>query len=298
MSLSLIESEGTEIQVPEATSMEALARAEIDIQVATAKRHPRSFERFLRQAQSMISVSPQVAETCRYVLPARKGSNERISGPSVRMAEIAASSWGNLRIVGRIVAEEAEQVVAQGVCHDLESNVAYAVEVRRRITTRTGQRYSSDMINTTANAAIAIATRNATLKVIPKSFIQVLEDHAIAVARGDEKTLPQRVDAAIGLLASKGIGEAKVFKTLGITGRADMSVDHLLTLRGYIQATRDGHATLEEIFADPEQPTAPKAKGSAALAERLAATPAAPSAHVAIVEPSGQIRDTEGGNDD
>jgi hypothetical protein len=56
------------------------------------------------------------------------------------MAEIAVSCWGNVRYGARVIEETDRFIVAQGVCHDLETNVYNAIEVRRRITGRTGRR--------------------------------------------------------------------------------------------------------------------------------------------------------------
>jgi hypothetical protein len=53
---------------------------------------------------------------------------KKIEGPSVRMAEVVAYSWGNLRVDARIATGGAKTVTAVGTAFDLERNVA----VRRR----------------------------------------------------------------------------------------------------------------------------------------------------------------------
>lgn len=265
-----------------ASALEAITRAEIDIQISTAKRFPRSPEKFLREAVSMVSVSPELAAQCSYCLPARKGEGGKggpISGPSVRLAEIIASCWGNLRVVGRIVEDDGQSVTAQGVCLDLERNVGYSVEARRGVSRRDGSRYSNDMVNVTCNAAIAIATRNATFKAVPRAYVNVVEEEAKAIARGDVKTLPERADRALGWFAGKGVKEEEIFKALGLVGRADMTLDHLMTLQGYKTAVSEGHATVEEIFRPAPEPTSqttrqPGESKSDALTRALAGEPA------------------------
>lgn len=263
------------------SALEAVTRAEIDIQISTAKRFPRSVDRFLKEAITMVSISPELAEKCTYALPGRRsegnGQGGPISGPSVRLAEIAACCWGNLRIVGRITDDDGKSVTAQGVCVDLERNVGYSVEVRRGVTKRNGDRFSADMVNVACNAAIAIATRNATFKAIPRAFVNVVHERAQEIARGDVATLSQRVDKALGYFESQGVTEQEVFKAIGVVGYADINLDHLATLTGFRSSIVEGVATIDELFradkiaAATSAPVAPGESKTSALKDRLVA---------------------------
>ncbi len=266
------------------TALESITRAEIDVQVATAKKYPRSMTKFMSEAKGMVALDPDLAAQCTFVLPTRKKNDDGtdggpITGPSVRLAEMLAICWGNLRITGRITDDDGKFITAQAVALDLERNVGYAVEVKRGVTFspkaryNAGARYTDDMIKTTCNAAIAIVTRNATFKVIPRAFVNMVQEEAQRVATGDVKTLPERTHAALGWFAGKGIREDRVFTALGIGGPADMTLDKLMTLHGYRTAVKEGLTTLDEIFATPKPPDAAPAPGeskSAALAERIA----------------------------
>lgn len=261
-------------------ALEALTRAEIDTQIATAKRFPRSPARFLAEARSMVAIDPDLAAKCTYVLPRKAkgedGKEKKISGPSVRLAEIVAVCWGNLRVAGRIVEDDGRSVTAQGVAIDLERNVGYSLEVRRGVTYKNGGRFSDDMVNVTCNAAIAIVSRNVTFKAVPRAFVSLIHEEAQAVARGDVKSLPDRTARALAWFAGQGVPEAEVFRVLEVNGQADMTLDDLATLNGYRTAISEGHATVEEIFR-PEAPLEAKAarKGSEGLSERLGAAPKA-----------------------
>src|SRR6185369_14649302 len=81
-------------------SLAGWQREEIDIQIATAKRYPRSITAFKRQCLEMATLDEETAGSMYYVLP-RAG--KKIEGPSVRLAEIAGSAWGNLRSKSYIV---------------------------------------------------------------------------------------------------------------------------------------------------------------------------------------------------
>src|SRR5262245_56131534 len=76
------------------------ADSSINVQVATAKKYPRDVQRSLEKARQLATLNDEVAEECHYSIP-RGG--KQIEGPSVRLAEVVASCWGNLRIGARIV---------------------------------------------------------------------------------------------------------------------------------------------------------------------------------------------------
>jgi hypothetical protein len=113
------------------------------------------------------------------------------------------------------------------------------------------------MVIVTCNAAIAIATRNATFKVIPRALVDEVWNHARHVAKGDIKTLPERIHAALAYFAKKGVHSAEVFKALDVPGIADISLDDLETLQGYWVSVEEGHATVDEIFR-PAPTSAPR----------------------------------------
>lgn len=230
-------------------ALEALTRGEIDIQIATAKRYPRSVKKFLEAALTMATLDEETASACFYVLPKRKGSEKPIEGPSVRLAEIAASAWGHMRVEGRVVAEDDRFITARGTAWDLESNVAIAFESRRRITTREGQRYSDDMINVTANAATSIAIRNSIFKVIPAAYTKQVYARCRQVAAGKIETLAKRRQEAIDYFGNMGIKPQRIFDLLDVKGIEDVTLDHLVTLKGLATAIREGDITITEAFA-------------------------------------------------
>lgn len=157
------------LDVVKTSALEVMTKVEIDQAVATAKAYPRSATTFKRRAIALATLDKETAASCFYTL--RKGGS-KVEGESVRLAEIVAATWGNIRVAGRILREEATYVVAQGICSDVENNYSSSVEVSRTIVGRNGNRYSVDMINTTKQAAIAIARRNAIFNVVPKALIK------------------------------------------------------------------------------------------------------------------------------
>ena len=49
--------------------MDLITREELDIQITTAKRFPRSITAFQTEARSMVTATQEIAESCFYVLP-------------------------------------------------------------------------------------------------------------------------------------------------------------------------------------------------------------------------------------
>lgn len=229
--------------------LEAQTRGEIDIQIVTARRFPRSIKAFKQKALEMATLDEETAAACFYVLPARRGSDKPIEGPSARLAEIVASAWGHMRIEARVVGEDDRFVTSRGTAWDMENNVAIAFEVRRRITTSSGQRYGDDMIGVTANAASSIALRNAVFKVVPSAFTREIYLKCRAVAVGTAQTLGSKRAAMLEYFQKMGVPPARVFALLVVRGAEDITLDHLATLKGLATAIKEGETTVDESFA-------------------------------------------------
>ena len=239
--------EGREVQSMsvEGSTVALLNKSEIDMQVATAHKYPRSIKRFRDESLQMVTLNQAVAESCIYALP-RGGKT--IEGPSARFAEVVASAWGNCRAGARVVSDSGDFITAQGVFHDLERNVAITYEVQRRITDSKGKRYNADMIGVTGNAASSIALRNAILKGVPKAFWDDMYQAARKTVMGDFKTLANRRADAMKAFVALGISEAQVFAKLEVTGIEDIGLEHLVVLRGLITAIKEGDTTPEQAF--------------------------------------------------
>ena len=269
------------LAVRDNATLVAIERAVIDQQIATAKAYPRSIELFKQDVLSMATLDQETAESMNYQLP-RDG--KLIEGPSIRLAEIAGSCWGNVRYGAEVVEVGDEYLVAQGRCHDLQRNVDIALRVRRRIVNKYGKRYGTDMIATTGQAACSIALRNAIFKVVPMAYIKPVLEAAKRVAAGDEKTLAARRDAAIEWFKAKSVKAEWVYGLLGVKGKEDIGLSHIAQLAGVRNAIKEGEATIEEFFspfADPAKHAGPVSvesmKAAVLTVETVGEKPAQPS---------------------
>ena len=253
-----------EVITAESGTLAVITKAEIDMQIATARQYPRSIKKFRTEMLDMVQLTEKIAEECIYALP-RDGKT--IEGPSARFAEVAASAWGNCRAGARTVSEENDFVVAQGVFHDLERNVAITYEVKRRIVNKYGKRFGADMIGVTANAACSIALRNAILKGIPKAFWSEMYDAARKAAIGDVKTLANKRAEMMLYFQKMGVTPEMIFAVLSVAGVEDIGMDELVTLKGMATAIKEGDTTVEQAFPMPQKED--KGKGVEGLKSTL-----------------------------
>ena len=229
--------------------MDAIEKANVDVQVATAKQFPRNVTRAIQNSIVMATIDPETAQMMRYALP-RGG--KPITGPSVHLAKLIVSNWGNVRAEAKVVQITDSQVVSRGTCWDLENNVATAIEVRRNIKGKGGQRFSDDMITVVGNAANSIAFRNAVFSVIPKAVTDKVYRAAQECITGDlsdeAKLLQKRTNCLKFFKDEYGITEEEVIKLCGKQTVNQIKADEIALMLGIYQSLKDGDTTVEEVM--------------------------------------------------
>jgi hypothetical protein len=231
----------------ESTALDFGAGQDLEVQITTARKFPRSIKLFIDRALEMATLDEETAKACFYALP-RDG--KRINGPSARLAEICAAAYGHLRVGAKVVREDDKWVYSVGAAWDVEANVAITFEVRRRIVDSKGRRYSDDMVGVTGNAASSIALRNAIFKIIPSAFWRPIYERCRKVAVGDAKTLAGRRSAMLEhFQKTMAVDPARVFAALGVKGVEDITLEHLEQMIGISNAIKEGDTTVEEAFA-------------------------------------------------
>src|SRR6185312_1913860 len=178
-------------EIIQPTAIEAIERAQLDMQVTTAKHYPRSLQQVKTKMLEFATLDQETAESCFYTLKRKDadGSEKIIQGPSIRLAEIAVSCYKNIRAGARIIDNDGKRIVSQGVCFDLENNVCISMEINRSIVTKKGHTFSQDMQTVVSNAANAISFRNTVFKVIPGALIKPVFEAAKTMAIGKGKPI-------------------------------------------------------------------------------------------------------------
>src|SRR5574344_1575217 len=228
---------------------QAQERAAIDTQVATAKQYPRDLKHVRDNSIAIVCMDKETAESCRYAKPT---GGKNVTGPSVHLARIVCQQYGNIRVQQRIKNIDASSIVAEAVAFDMETNYAVSVEARRSIVGRNGQRFSESVIETNAMAILAIAERNAILKVIPKAIIDTVYNEAFKFANGDlsdkAKLLIARDKALDFFKTEYGVTEKQVITLLGLKTKEAIKPEHIADLRGYMQSLKDKEVSPEDLF--------------------------------------------------
>lgn len=241
------------ITVSGSDMLEAINRSEVDIQVATAHRFPRDIEKCRANILALAAMDDTIAYNCFYHLERKDkdGNKSVIEGPSIRLAEIIAASWKNLRIAARIIGNDGKTITAQGVCHDLETNVAYSVETKRSILTSKGYTYSQDMQVVVGNAAAAIALRNAICKVVPAVLINS------CIKSIQQKALEHIKQQGVGSQWTQWLGfmqgtykltEKDILDYLGRKDGSEVTAEDIQKLAGAYNAIKESTTTVEEVF--------------------------------------------------
>ena len=241
--------ESDRVEIIEAGALESMTRAEAQMQVATAKRYPRSVQKFIDEATTMACLDAETAASMYYAKPQDKTI---IEGPSIRLAEIAAAAWGNISASRMIISTTHESVTALGYVWDMQTNSRSHLQITRSILKRNGQRFSDSMIATTQNAAMAIAYRNAIFSVIPRAYVEPIWHKAKKVAMGDEKTMVSRRDGAMSFFSKRGVAADRILNFSGKPSVDDMTLDDIGTLIGVVNAVKTGDTTIDDLM--PVQP--------------------------------------------
>lgn len=231
--------------------MDSIERANVDIQVSTAKMYPRDLKRSLNNAIAIVTIDRDTAFSCSYALP-RSGSP--ITGPSVHLAKIISQCYGNIRVEAKVVDITDKHVVSRGTAWDLENNYAVAFEVRRSICYKNGARYNDDMITVTGNAANSIAYRNAVLSIVPKTITDKAYKAAQELITGDlsseTKLIAQRKKTLDHFKDQYGIKEEEVLKLIGKQTPNQIGSGEIRLLIGINQSLQDGDATVDNLLKD------------------------------------------------
>ncbi|TPN34750.1 hypothetical protein [Mesorhizobium sp. B1-1-6] len=224
-----------------------LAMAELNQDVTTARAFPRSVAAVMRNITELVMLDEQTAKECVYAVP-RDGKT--IRGPSIRLAEIIASQWGNCHCASRVVhVDKIEKYVeSEGIFHDLETGLKRTARTRKNISKRDGGLYSQDMIMTAGNAAASIGMREAILKGVPKAVWRQAFEHAENVIRGDVTTLVERREDAMKALAGIGVTPERVFAAVGVAGIEEIGLDELTDLYAMYQGVKSKETDVDEVF--------------------------------------------------
>lgn len=238
-----------------AAAQQSRSISEVQAAMIVAKQFPRdeaaAYARIMQSCQRRT-----LAESALYSYP--KGGS-KVTGPSIRLAEVLARAWGNIDF-GIVELEQRNgESEMMAYAWDLETNTRQTkiFQVKHERHTRQGATALDDprdIYELTANQG-ARRLRACILGVIPGDVVDAAVDRCEETMRsGSREPIADRVRKMVAAFTSEfNVTPAMVEQRLG--HKLDSTSEtELVSLRKVYQSIRDGMAGVEQFFDRGEQP--------------------------------------------
>jgi len=223
--------------------------AEVQAAVVMARRFPRDEIRAVEKIRNACS-RPTLAESAVYQY-SRGGSD--VSGPSIRLAEAIASSWGNLQFGVREVEQRNGESTCEAFAWDVESNtrVVKSFKVSHIRHTKKGDTLLTDprdIYEMVANQG-ARRVRACILGIIPGDVVEDAVRQCETTLNAKADTTPEGLKKVADAFAEYGVTVKQL--EARIQRRWDsITAAQIVGLRKIIVSLRDGMSKPEDWF-DP-----------------------------------------------
>lgn len=186
----------------------------------------------LRAPEGMVYAKPQ--------------GNEKLRGPSIRMAEVAVRNFRNLWISEPRIEERDSRVTVTVEVLDLESNCSQPGTASTSLVGKDRKRLREDIVSNLVSATVAKAKRNAIIAIIGRTFFDtlvglcVVEERKRAREWSPEQRLKEWAKAAAWWTAKAGVGEAELLRFCRANSPAEVASEALIELREAHAAVQQG----------------------------------------------------------
>ena len=246
------------------------AIAEVQAAMMIARANPRdpvqAMDRILNAC-----TRPSLAESAIYCY-SRAGSN--VTGPSIRLAETLAQSWGNLQYGLRELSQANGESTVQAFAWDVETNTRKEVtfQVRHQRYTRNGSRRLEDprdVYELVANQG-SRRLRACILAVIPGDVTEAAVRQCELTQTSSADTSPEGVKRMVEAFAKLGVTreqiEARIQRRLDAIHPAQV-----VDLRRVYTSLHDGMSAIPDWFAVPQEEAPPATSATQAVKDKLKA---------------------------
>ena len=267
---------GAEVVAPQETGgalvevEQQRAVAETQAAMAIAKRFPRNQIQALDRILTACT-RPTLAEAALYSY-SRGGTD--ITGPSIRLAEAIAQSWGNLQFGIRELEQRHGSSTVEAFAWDIETNVRQTktFQVAHKRHTRKGS-YSledpRDIYEMTANQG-ARRLRACVLGIVPGDVVEAAVKQCEQTLKSRVEITPEKIQSLVEKFGAYGVTKKQI--EARIQRRLDAITPALMVSLGKIyNSIKDGMSVASDWF-DPEpgdQDKPPAPKGAAGLKGKL-----------------------------
>lgn len=241
------------------------AIAEVQAAVVMAKRFPRDQKRAYDKIM-LACQRPSLAESAIYSY-ARGGTD--ISGPSIRLAEAIAQSWGNLQFGIRELEQRNGESTVEAYAWDIESNTRQLkiFQVAHKRHTKKGDYNLTDPRDIYENVANngARRLRACILGLIPGDIVDaaVAQCEATLIAKAD--TSPETTKKLVEAFKVLGVTKEQIEKRIQRTLDA-ITPAQIVGMRKIYNSLKDGMSSPADWF---EATTPAESKGMEGLKEKM-----------------------------
>lgn len=241
--------------------------------VKLAKQFPRNMKRTLDNALAELDLDPALASKAYYSIPYKQWNPKTqaeetvwVEGPSIKAAMSLAGHWGNCADGVRVVEQDEERIVVEGVFIDYERN---RTTVRQQTVSRL--RYDKknakmvplreDRVAMAVQAGGSKAVRNCIINEIPAVIVERYISKAKALASGvtkgaklTAKDMKARLEKMAAAFSAFGVSEAQLAAYMkGNLGSLGSNEDKLAHMVGVYNSIKDGMTQAAEVFGAGEE---------------------------------------------
>ena len=245
-----MEQNNNQLRTAQADMMIARQAQEVQVAMLSAKKFPRNETEAINRIKAVCQ-RPTLADQAIYTYP-RGG--QRVSGPSIRLAEALAQNWGNVDtgVIELCTANGRSEMMAYA--WDLETNtrVTKTFSVEHKRDTKQGRKDLTDgrdIYEATANFA-ARRQRACILSVIPGDIVEMaVAETRKTMAEADKRPIDEIVASLTKSFKSLGVDQEHLEKYIDKQLTVALKED-LVDLRGVYKAIKDGQSKPEDFFPD------------------------------------------------
>jgi len=229
---------------------------EVQAAMVIAKRFPRdeieAYNRIIRACSRKA-----LAESAMYEYP-RGG--QKVTGPSIRLAEVLAQSWGNIDYGVIELEQKNSESQMMAYAWDLETNTRqtkiFAVPHKRKANKQIKELDDPrDIYELTANQG-ARRVRSCILGIIPGDIIEsAIKQCEVTIVSGESKPLTDRAREMVAAFDKLGVTQAMLEKNIGCNMDA-FSLRDILKLGKIYNSLKDGMSNREDYFELPKPKSA------------------------------------------
>lgn len=233
------------------------AQSEMEALMLMAHRFPRNPDAIAKDALAELDLMPEFAKTAYYSIPYNDGFGgvTMVEGPSIKAAMTLARRWGLGSNGARIVEDEDERVIVEGVFIDYQTGMRTVrqVSVPKKQWSKKQSRFiqlAPDRLNLAIEAGKSKAVRNAILASLPAAIVQAYYNKAReVVARTAGESKQKALASLCSELVRLGATREQVSKLCEQPAFKGRSMDHLISnLKGLINALEEKQVTLDEVI--------------------------------------------------